>query len=113
MICGRGIGISVSTALVNNHLQIRQSYLVDHLTTVDQPYNVLLQQVQQGMVDAGQSMAQAVQGAPGQVFQTLQAQSAVLAYSDVFLITAGMSLLMIPTALLMSGIKTKAGGGAH
>jgi DHA2 family multidrug resistance protein len=108
-----GIGISVSTALVNNHLQIRQSYLIDHLTTVNQPYNVLLQQIQQGMVDAGQSMAQAVQGAPGQVFQTLQTQSAVLAYSDVFLITAGMSLLMIPTALLMSGIKTKAGGGAH
>ena len=48
-----GIGISVSTALVNNHLQIRQSYLIDHLTPVNQPYNVLLQQIQQGMVDAG------------------------------------------------------------
>ena len=51
--------------------------------------------------------------APGQVFQMLQAQSAVLSYIDVFLITACMSFVMIPTALLMSGIKTKASGGGH
>ena len=58
-------------------------------------------------------MAQAMQGAPGQVFQMLHEQAAVLAYNDVFLITACMSLLMIPTALLMSGIKAKSSGGAH
>ena len=108
-----GIGISVSTALITDHEQIRQSFLIDHLSSTDQPYNVLLQQVQQALVGAGQSMSQAVQNAPGQVYGMLQTQSAVLAYSDVFMITAGMSLIMIPTALLMSGIKTKARGGAH
>ena len=108
-----GIGISVSTALVTDHEQIRQSYLIDHLSATSQPYQVLLQQIQHGLVNAGQSMAQAVQGAPGQVFQMLQTQSAVLAYSDVFMITGLMSLVMIPTALLMSGIKTKASGGGH
>jgi DHA2 family multidrug resistance protein len=108
-----GIGISVSTALVTDHGQIRQSYLIDHLSPVSQPYNVLLQQVQEGLVNAGQSMGQAVQGAPGQIFQMLQGQSDVLAYSDVFMITGCMSLIMIPTALLMSGIKTKSSGGAH
>ena len=108
-----GIGISVSTALVTEHLQVRQSFLIDHLSASSQPYRVLLQQVQHGLVNGGQSMAQAVQGAPGQVLQMLRAQSAVLAYSDVFMITAAMSLVMIPTALLMSGVKTKASGGAH
>ena len=108
-----GIGISVSTALVTEHLQVRQSYLIEHLSPSSQPYNVLLQQVQQALMNAGQSMGQAMQAAPGQVFQMLQGQVAVLAYNDVFLITAAMSLLMIPTALLMSGIKTKSGGGAH
>jgi MFS transporter, DHA2 family, multidrug resistance protein len=108
-----GIGISVSTALVTDHEQIRQSYLIDHLSPVSQPYNALLQQVQQGLVDVGQSVGQAAQAAPGQIYQMLQGQSAVLAYSDVFMITAGMSLLMIPSALLMSGIKTKSSGGAH
>jgi DHA2 family multidrug resistance protein len=107
-----GIGISISTALINDHLQTRQARLIDHLTPVDQPYNVLLQQVEQGLVNAGQSMAQAVQSAPGIVFQLLKSQAAILAYSDVFLIAAGLSFVMIPTALLLSGIKTKAGAGA-
>ena len=108
-----GIGISVSTALVTDHLQIRQTFLIGNLTPTNQPYDVLLQQVQQALVDAGQSMAQAVQSAPGQVLLMLNEQVAVLAYNDVFMITACMSFLMIPTALLMSGIKAKARGGAH
>jgi MFS transporter, DHA2 family, multidrug resistance protein len=74
---------------------------------------VLLQQVQQALIDAGQSAAQAAQMAPGQIFQMLQGQVAVLAYNDVFLITACLSFVMIPTALLMSGVKAKSGGGGH
>ncbi len=108
-----GIGISISTALVTEHLQIRQAHLVDHLGPTNQPYNDLLQQTQQGLIDVGHSAGQAMQMAPGQVFQMLQTQSAVLAYNDVFLLTALMSFVMIPTALCMSGIKTKSSGGGH
>nr|WP_294509422.1 DHA2 family efflux MFS transporter permease subunit [uncultured Rhodopila sp.] len=108
-----GIGISVSTALVTEHLQIRQAHLVDHLGPTNQPYNDLLQQTQQGLIDMGHSAAQAMQMAPGQVYQMLQTQTAVLAYNDVFLLTALMSFVMIPTALCMSGIKTKSSGGGH
>jgi DHA2 family multidrug resistance protein len=108
-----GIGISVSTALVTEHEQIRQAHLIDHLGQTDQPYNVLLQQTQQGLIDLGQATAQAMQMAPGQVFQTLRTQAAVLAYNDVFLLTALMSFVMIPTALCMSGLKAKSSGGAH
>ncbi len=108
-----GVGISISTALITQHEQIRQSYLVDRLSPGNQPYQVLLQQVQQGLVNAGHSVAQAAQMAPGQIFQMLRGQEAVLAYSDVFLITGCMSLVMIPTALLMSGIKVKSSGGGH
>ena len=42
----------------------------------------------------------------------MRAQIAVLAYNDVFLITAGLSLIMTVAALLMSGVKPKASGGA-
>ncbi len=104
-----GVGISISTALVTEQQQVRQSYLVEHLTPVNQPYDVLLQQVQQGLIDVGQAAGQA----QAEINQMLQGQVAVLAYNDVFLITAGLSLLMVPVALLMSGIKTKAGGGGH
>jgi DHA2 family multidrug resistance protein len=105
-----GIGISVSTALVTEHLQIRQAHLVHALDPTNQPYNALLQQVQQGLVNAGQATAQATQMAPGQIFQMLRDQVAVLAYNDVFLITACLSFVMIPTALCMSNIKARSSG---
>jgi DHA2 family multidrug resistance protein len=108
-----GIGISVSTALITDHLQIRQSYLIGHLSPTNQPYNDLLQRTQHALVDTGQSMAQAVQAAPGQIYQMLQGQVAVLAYNDVFLITACLAFVMIPTALLMTGVKPKSSGGGH
>jgi MFS transporter, DHA2 family, multidrug resistance protein len=108
-----GIGISVSTALVTEHLQVRQAHLVHALDPSNQPYNALLQQIQQGLVSAGESTAQATQMAPGQVVQMLRDQVAVLAYNDVFLITACLSFIMIPTALLMSNVKAKASGGGH
>ncbi len=105
-----GIGISISTALVTEHEQVAQQYLVPNLTQVNQPYNSALSQVEQGLINTGHSMAQAVASAPGQIFQTLQTQTAVLAYIEVFMITGLLALAMIPTALLMSGVKTKAGG---
>jgi hypothetical protein len=37
----------------------------------------------------------------------------VLAYNDVFLITACLAFIMIPTALFMSNIKAKSGAGGH
>jgi len=108
-----GIGISISTALINDHLQSRQARMIEHLTVVNQPYNELLEQVQQALINSGQSLAQAVQSAPGKIFEMLQLQTAILAYNDVFLLTACMSFIMIPIALLMSGIKTKSSGGAE
>ncbi len=108
-----GIGISVSTALVTDHTQIRQYHLIEHLTPLNQPYNVLLQDVQQALMAAGHSAQAAMQMAPGQVFQMLQTQVAVLAYNDVFVITACLSFLMVPLALLMSSVKPKASGGGE
>jgi DHA2 family multidrug resistance protein len=108
-----GIGISIATAMVTDHLQTRQNRLVEYLTPVNQPYNVLVEHIRQAFVDVGQSVGQAAQAAPGEVFQMLKLQAAVLAYNDVFLITAGMALLLIPLALLMRNEKPKAGSGAH
>jgi DHA2 family multidrug resistance protein len=108
-----GLGISISTALITDHQQIRQAHLVDHLSPSSAPYNELLGQVQQTLLNSGQSMAQAIHNAPGEVYAMMQTQIAVLAYNDVFLITACMAFVLIPTALAMSGVKAKASGGAH
>ena len=108
-----GIGISVSTAIVANYQQVNQLSLIANLTPTNQPYEVLLRQVEQALVNTGHSMGQAMQMAPGQVLGMLQSQVAVLSYIDVFFITACMAFVMIPTALLMSGAKPQGGGGMH
>jgi DHA2 family multidrug resistance protein len=106
-----GIGISVATALVTNHEQYHQQYLVEHLTAANQPYNVLLQTLQADWMSLGQSAATARQLAPGQVFQILQTQNAILAYNDVFVLSGLLALLLIPLGLFMSGVKPAARSG--
>jgi DHA2 family multidrug resistance protein len=108
-----GIGISISTAIVTHYSQINQLSLITHLTPTNQPYRVLLQQIQQVLIDTGHSLAEAMRMAPGQVFQILQSQVAVLSYIDVFFITGMMSFVMIPTALLMSDRKPQPTGNRH
>jgi DHA2 family multidrug resistance protein len=108
-----GLGISISTALITDHQQIRQAHLIDNLSPASAPYQELLQQVQQSLLNSGQSMAQAIHNAPGQVYQMVQTQVSILAYNDVFLITGCMAFVLIPAALAMSGVKAKPSGGAH
>jgi DHA2 family multidrug resistance protein len=108
-----GLGISISTALITDHEQIRQAHLITHLSPGNPAYEDLLQKVQHALYDSGQSMAQAIHNAPGQVYSMLQTQVAVLAYNDVFLITACGAFILVPAALAMSAVKVKASGGAH
>ena len=59
----------------------------------------------------GQTAAAARQMAPGEVFQILQGQNAVLAYNDVFFISGLLALLLIPIGLFMSTVTPKARSG--
>lgn len=96
-----GIGISITTAIVAERSQIHQSYLVGHLTETTN-YQMLLHRIAGAMAGHGMSVEKALAQAPGQVFQILQMQEAVLAYNDVFWYTGLLALVLIPTALLMS-----------
>jgi DHA2 family multidrug resistance protein len=49
--------------------------------------------------------------APGEVFQILQGQNAVLAYNDVFFISGLLALLLVPIGLFMSTVTPKARSG--
>jgi MFS transporter, DHA2 family, multidrug resistance protein len=69
--------------------------------------------VQQALLNSGQTIAQAIHNAPGEVYQMMLTQTAVLAYNDVFLITGCAAFLLVPTAFMLSGVKAKASGGAH
>ena len=106
-----GVGISVATALVTNHQQVRQSDMVQWLDPTWQPYNDLLQRIRDAMISHGMSAQQAMLNAPGQVFQMLKDQASTLAYIDLFSITALLSLSITVAALLLKNVKPKAGSG--
>ena len=73
--------------------------------------NELLQNLQAGWTSLGQTAEAARQMAPGQVFQILQGQNAVLAYNDVFVVSGFLALLLVPMGLFMTGGLQKARGG--
>ncbi len=106
-----GVGISVGTALVTDHQQIRQAHLVKYLDPTNQPYNELLQQLQGAAAAYGSSTEQAAASAPGQVFQMLQAQASTLAYTDVFAIIGLLALSITVAACFMSNVTPGASGG--
>ncbi len=106
-----GVGISIGTALVTDHQQIRQAHLVKYLDQTHQPYNALLQSVQQAAITYGSAAARAAASAPGQVFQMLQEQTSTLAYLDVFFIISLLSLSISVAGIFMSNVTPGAGGG--
>ncbi|MFC0409678.1 DHA2 family efflux MFS transporter permease subunit [Roseomonas elaeocarpi] len=107
------LGISISTALITDHEQIRNAHLVKYMSPLYEPYNTTLQEIQRGLISNGVSAGAAMEQATSQMYQQLQTQTAVLAYSDTFLIVAVFAALIIPCALLLTGKKVQGGGGAH
>jgi DHA2 family multidrug resistance protein len=105
-----GVGISISTAMITQSSQASQQTLVGYLNPSYQPYNVLIQHIEQAVINTGTATTGAMQLAMGQVYQILQSQTAVLAYNRVFVLTGILALVLVPCALFMSNIKTKAGG---
>jgi DHA2 family multidrug resistance protein len=100
------VGISLATANITDRSQIRQAYLVDHLTPTSPGYLSLLQANQQAIANAGNPHGIT---AMGMVFQTLRTQAQVLAYEDLFMKCAIIAFCIAPLALLFTGVK--AGGG--
>jgi DHA2 family multidrug resistance protein len=106
-----GVGISVGTALVTDHEQIRQAHLVKYLDPTNQSYNVLLQQIERALMSYGSTAEEAMLAAPGQVFQILQEQASTLAYLDVFFIIGLLSLSIAVAAVFMTNVRPGAGSG--
>ncbi len=105
------IGISLATAMVQDQTQVHRAYLSRWLTPLNQPYVSLLSRTEQTLRGLGFAPGSLQATANGLINQQLTAQAAVLAYVDVFSLTAVMSFCMVPVVLLFRG--SKAGGKAN
>jgi MFS transporter, DHA2 family, multidrug resistance protein len=108
------IGISASTALVDQRSQVQQSYLSQWLSPFHQPYNALVAKYEQSLIAMGRTGETVHSVAVGRVYQDFIRQVAVLAYSDVFFLLAVVAFMVVPFCFLLSG-KTATGspGAAH
>jgi len=96
---------------VTDHEQIRQAYLVDHLTQGYEPYIQYGANIERALIALGNTAEHPAQSVPGMIYSTLQTQAATLAYIGVFEITGCVALLFVPTALLLSRAKPGSSGG--
>jgi DHA2 family multidrug resistance protein len=107
------VGISLSTAMVTTRSQVRMAYLGGHLSPFSQAYADLLAKASRTIAAGGQAMAAAQQSAGALLEQTLIKQSQILAYHDVFIFCAVISIIVVPLTFLLSPAKVgqRAGGG--
>jgi DHA2 family multidrug resistance protein len=108
------VGISASSALITTRAQVQMAHLGGHLSPLSQAYANLLSSASRTIAAGGQAMASAQQSATAMLYQTLLAQAQILAYSDVFVICAVLSILIVPLTFLLSSAKVgQGGGGGH
>lgn len=105
------LAISAATALVTERTQIRQAHLVMHTSLLDRGYVMTMNEVQAAYLAQGFPAAGTAGQATGWLYQQLRTQASILAYSDVFMLTAILAFAIIPLCFFLSN-KTSGGGGA-
>jgi MFS transporter, DHA2 family, multidrug resistance protein len=108
------IGISLSTAAIQQRMQTHEAYLSRWASPLHQPFEQLIATYQAALRAMGHAAGTAHDMAVGQVLQVFRMQAAVLAYSDVFFYCSLVAFAMVPFCFLLSATKSGGGGvGAH
>ncbi len=105
------IGISAAAAITEQRLQVHRAYLAAHLSPLDQGYVDMLNQAVAALRATGRTAAQAQEAAMGLMNHLLTQQAAVLAYVDVFALSAIGAFCAIPLTFLFRNTKAGAHGG--
>jgi DHA2 family multidrug resistance protein len=109
---GAAVGIAYMTNMLISHQQIHQARLVEHFSVFD-AWRMSLLAPQTPGAPAFAYLPQLISGQKqgfGMVYGMIQQQAAMLAFNDIYRILAFMTLLMIPSFLLLRGARRPAGG---
>jgi len=98
---GGSIGISLANVVITQHTQLHQSRLVEHLVPSSPVFQSTLQQMTQYFMQQGASATEAHNRAIGLLGQVVGRQAAILAYIDVFQLSAIMAAVLIPVVLIV------------
>ncbi len=111
---GAAIGIAYMTNALIRNQQIHQSYLVQHFSVFD-AWRLSKLPTHAPGAPAFAYLPQILSGQKqglGLVYEMIQGQASILAFSDIYRILAVMTVLMIPSFLLFRGVRASAGGDA-
>jgi MFS transporter, DHA2 family, multidrug resistance protein len=109
---GGSIGISMANTVLAQREQFHQARLVEHLYPSSTIFQQSLERITQFFVGQGDNLAQAKQHAIGWIGQTVQIQSTLLSYLDVFWGAAIFAALMVPVALSIKRVSAARGAPA-
>jgi DHA2 family multidrug resistance protein len=102
---GGSIGIAVATAMITERTQVHQSYLARWASPFHQPFNELIARSERTLTAMGRAASAVHDAAVGNAYQIFRVQAAVLAYSDVYLLAAGVAFAVVPFCFFLSGKK--------
>jgi MFS transporter, DHA2 family, multidrug resistance protein len=105
---GASVGIATVTTLLQRRSQAHQSRLMEHVNSFSSAYHNMINGTQTRLVSAGSGLSQAADQAHGMLLNTVQRQSAMLAFVDNFKMLGVVFLAVIPILLLLK--KPKSGG---
>ena len=106
------IGISAATAVVQQQRQVHLSYLTGHLSTFSANFNDTVQGVEAELRNLGYASGVVHQTALGLLNRTAGQQAFLLAYMDVFQLSAVIAFCVIPVCFLFRPMKASGGPAA-
>ena len=95
---GAAIGTSYLTTLLIHRQQVRQSYLVEHLSIFTLPH--LRVPGAQGM-DLMHQLAMGQHRGMAMIYGMLQRQAMMLSFNDIYRMLAGLMIILVPTFLFL------------
>lgn len=98
---GGSIGISLANTEIVQRSQFHQARLVEHVTPSSLAYQRVTEQVSHYFAEQGMAVVQAREAAIAWIGKMVQSQSVLLAYIDVFWLSALFAAAMVPLVLLM------------
>lgn len=108
---GSSVGTSLVTTLIDRRSQYHQSVLVGHIAPGIQNFQNLVDGASRLYVRSGMSPPDALHKAYASVYQSVQVQSATLAYVDTFMVLAVISAIMLVLSFVLR--KNDPGGGGE
>jgi DHA2 family multidrug resistance protein len=105
---GGSVGIAAVTTFLERGTQIHQNYLGADIAAGNPAAASMLHGLQTKFMVEGSSAASAHQQAMGYLYQSVQHQSSLLAYSDNFRMLGFLALVCVPLAMFFRGVKKHA-----